>query len=313
MSEKKTADLKKYQADYAKAHPRDNKEYMKNYMKNAEDVECPVCKAAGTPGHFKTYAKYRHDATKKHKTAELLLEAKNELAKREKEEAEAQAAALAKEAKKQTIRIKKKKSKKEEKKEEPKKEEKKEEPKKAEKEEKTKIKINRKRGESQKKKEENIKLEVKEKPKEKAAALKALEEYSSSSSSEEEEEKLEDTVFYFQGKEIDAEKVAEYIEEHHESSVNPERAPDTKTKRQNKNASLWRKVRKELDGKKWSYLGQHFGEIVTKAYDKPNSQADLVSLLKMVAMHFTTVPMGEQKAINALARKLKESQTAKSK
>lgn len=320
MAEKKTANMKKYQAEYAKANPRDNKEYMKDYIKKAEDVECPVCKAAGTPGHYKTYAKYRHDATKKHKTAELLLEAKNELAKREKEEAEAQAKALAKQAEKkkrgETPRAP------------PKKKEAVVESPPEKKKVARKIKIG-------KKKEENIKMEVKEKPKErgetprapakkkggvgesppkeKAAALKALEEYSSSSESEEEEEKLEDTVFYFQGKEIDAEKVAEYIEEHHESSVNPDRAPDTKTKRQNKNASLWRKVRAELDGKKWSYLGQHFGEIVSKAYDKPSSQADLIQMLKMVAIHFTKVPVGEQKAISALARKLKESHTAKSK
>ena len=206
MSEKKTANMKKYQADYAKANPRDNSEYMKDYIKNAEDVDCPICRAAGTPGHYKTYAKYRHDATKKHKTAELLLEAKNELAKREKEEKEAQEKALAKQAAKPKIRIRGKPpsapaKKKEEKGgvgESP--PEKKEEPK-----EKPKIKIN--------KKKENIKMEVKEKPKmsskpdlnekekaaekkkeERMAALKELE----SSSSDSEEEKLEDTVFYFQ-------------------------------------------------------------------------------------------------------------------
>jgi len=302
MVEKKTANMKKYQADYAKANPRDHSEYMKDYIKNAVDVECPICKAAGLSGHYKTYAKYRHDATKKHKTAELLLEAKNELAKREKEQEEAQAAALAKEAEKKNkpkIRINKKKE--------------------AEKE---------KEKEKPKKKEENIKMEVKEKvsskpdlnAKEKAAekkkeermaALKELE--SSSSESEEEEEKLEDTVFYFQSKEIDAEKVAEYIEEHHEKSVKPDRAPDTKTKRLNKNASLWRKVSKELDGKKWSYVGENFGKIIQKSYEKPSSQADLVQMLKLVVIHFTKVPVGEQKAISALARKLKETHTAKGK
>ena len=120
-------------------------------------------------------------------------------------------------------------------------------------------------------------------------------------------------MFYFQKKVIDSEEVAKYIEEHHQSSVNPARSAESKTVRQNKNASLWRKVSKELDGKSFSYLGENFGKIVTKAYDKPSSQADLVQMLKQVVIHFTTVPVNEQKAISMLARKLKTSHVSNQK
>ena len=308
--EKKTADKKAYQAQYRKDHPKskeDQKEFMRGYIAKAVKVECPVCKAAGLSGSFMSYNKYKHDATQKHQEAEKILKAKHELKKREEEEEAAQKAALekasAKPKPKPTIKIKKKKV--EEKKEEPKKEEEKPKSK-----PKPKIKI------AKKKEEENVKMEIKEKekPKEKASALKALEEYDSSSSEEEkEEEKLEDTVFYFQSKEIDSEAVAKFIQEHHEKSANPARSADTKTVRLNKNASLWRKVSKELDGKKFSYLGEHFGEIVSKSYDKPSSQADFVQMLKMVVMHFTKVPAGEEKALNMLARKLKTTHVANQK
>ena len=325
--ENKTADKKAYQAQYRKDHPKskeDQKTYMKKYISEAVSVESPVCKAAGFSGSFMSYNKYKHDATQKHKEAEKILKAKHELKKREEEEEAAQKAALEKASAKPKRKIKIGKKKVEEKKEEPKKEEPKvEEKKKVSR----KIKIG-------KKKEENIKMEIKEKPKEKmsskpdlnekekaaekkkekASALKALEEYDSSSSEEEkEEEKLEDTVFYFQSKEIDSKAVAEFIQEHHEKSANPARSADSKTVRLNKNASLWRKVAKELDGKKFSYLGEHFGEIVTKAYDKPSSQADFVQMLKMVVMHFTKVPAGEEKALNMLARKLKTTHVANQK
>lgn len=329
--EKKTADKKAYQAQYRKDHPKskeDQKKYMKKYISDAVSVECPVCKAAGFSGSFMSYNKYKHDATQKHQEAEKILKAKHELKKREEEEEAAQKKAL-EEAEanrnkpKRTIKIKKKKV--EEKKEEPKKEE--EKPKRT-------IKIKKKK-EEEKKEEENIKMEIKEKEKpkekmsskpdlnekekaaekkkEKASALKALEEYESSSEEEKEEEKLEDTVFYFQPKVIDSEEVAKYIEEHHEKSANPARSAESKTPRLNKNASLWRKVSKELDGKKWSYLGEHFGELVKNSYDKPSSQADLVQMLKQVVIHFTTVPVNEQKAISMLARKLKTSHVSNQK
>ena len=280
--ENKTADKKAYQAKYKKENPvnkEDQKEYMRSYIAKAVSVECPVCKAAGFSGSFMTYNKYKHDATKKHQEAEKILRAKHELKKREEEEEAAQKKALA-EAEKKPAKI-------------------------------TRLKIKKKKVEP--KKEENVKMEVKEKPKEKHASLKALEEYESSSEEEKEEEKLEDTVFYFQGKVIDSEEVAKYIEEHHQSSANPARSSESKTPRLNKNASLWRKVSKELDGKKWSYLGQHFGEIVSKAYDKPSSQADFVQMLKQVVVHFTTVPVNEQKAISMLARKLKTSHVSNQK
>ena len=300
--ENKTADKKAYQAEYRKNHPKskeDQKKYMKKYISEAVSVECPVCKAAGFSGSFMSYNKYKHDATQKHKEAENILKAKHELKKREEEEEAAQKAALEKASAKPKRKIKIGKKKVEEKKEEPKKEEPKVEEKPKSKP-KPKIKI------SKKKEEENVKMEIKEKPKEK--------EYDSSSSEEEkEEEKLEDTVFYFQSKEIDSKAVAEFIQEHHEKSAKPDRSPDTKLKRLSKNASLWRKVSKELDGKKFSYLGEHFGELVKKSYEKPSSQADFVQMLKMVVMHFTKVPAGEEKALNMLARKLKTTHVANQK
>jgi hypothetical protein len=285
--ENKTADKKAYQAEYRRTHPKskeDQKDYMRTYIAKSVSVDCPVC-----GGKFKTYNKYKHDQSAKHQAAEKVLKAKDELKKREEEEAAAQAKALAEADKKRNkpkpkIKIAKKEPKVEEKKEE-------EKPK-----PKRKIKI-------AKKKEENIKMEIKEKPKE-----KALEEYASSSEDEEkEEEKLEDKKFRLQGVTINSEEVAKYIQEHHESSAKPERSADSKTPRLNKNASLWRKVSKELDGKKFSYLGEHFGEIVSKAYDKPSSQADFIQMLKMVVFHFTKVPVPIQKEISMLARKLKSA------
>jgi hypothetical protein len=285
--ENKTADKKAYQAEYRKTHPKNKEEqasYMKKYIADSVDIECPICKAAGLSGKYKSYNKYKHEQSIKHQEAEKILKAKAELKKREEEEAELQKKALEEADKKRnkTIKIVKKKSKmvEEKPKEEAKKEEKKEEKKPEKKEEK--------------------------KP-------KALVDYDSSSDEEKEEEKLENTVFYFQSKVINSEEVAKYIQEHHEKSANPARSADTKTPRLNKNASLWRKVSKELDGKKWSDLGENFGKIVTKSYDKPSSQADFVQMLKMVVMHFTKVPAGEEKALNMLARKLKTAHVANQK
>jgi hypothetical protein len=300
--ENKTADKKAYAAEYRRTHPKNKEEqnaYMKTYIAQSVSVDCPVC-----GGKFKSYNKYHHDETKKHQEAEKILKAKGELKKREEEEAAAQAKALAEAANKKLVKG-------------------------------TRLKI--KRGAPPKKKggvgespqKENIKMEIKEKerptpaprkkkeeekPKEKAEALKALEEYGSSSEEEEEkEEKIEDVKFRFQSKKIDSEAVAKYIEEHHEGSVNPDRATDTKTKRLNKNKSLWRKVSAGLDGQTFKYLGDHFGEIVSAAYDKPSSQADFIQMLKMVVIHFTPVPVPEQKRISMLARKLKSSHVSNQK
>ena len=308
--ENKTADKKAYAAEYRKNHPKnkeDQNAYMKTYIAKSVSVDCPVC-----GGKFKSYNKYHHDETKKHQEAEKILKAKGELKKREEQEEAAQAKALAEAQNKKLVKG-------------------------------TRLKIKRKESPPK----ENIKMEIKEKerpipaprkkrgetpqappipvprkkkggvgesPPEKAEALKALEEYGSSSEDEkEEEEKLEDIKFKFQSKKIDSEVVAKYIEEHHESSVNPDRAPDTKTKRLNKNASLWRKVSKELDGKTFKFLGDHFAEIVRAAYDKPSSQADFIQMLKMVVIHFSAVPVPEQKRISMLARKLKTSHVSNQK
>jgi len=288
--ENKTADKKAYQAEYRKNHPKskeEQNEYMKKYIASSVSVDCPVC-----GGKFKSYNKYKHDESKKHQEAEKILKAKNELKKREEEEAAAQEKALAEaEAKRKRVTVKIKKSR-------------------------------LVPAKPAAKKEENIKMEIKEKPipaprkkkeEEKPTALKALEEYESSSDEEKEEEKIEDIKFKFQSKKIDSEEVAKYIEEHHQSSANPARSAETKTPRLNKNASLWRKVSKELDGKTWKQLGEDFGEIVSKAYDKPSSQADLVQMLKMVVIHFSAVPVPEQKRISMLARKLKSAHVSKEK
>lgn len=324
--ENKTADIKKYQAEYRASHPKnsdDVNEYMKGYIKKAVDVECPVCKAAGTPGHFKSYAMYKHNATSKHQKAEVILEAKNELAKRQKQEEEAQEKALAEAEAKKKRSIKLKIKKKAEEKNgvvgaQPLKEEEKKHirpPKR----------VFKKKAEEAKNgvvgaqplKEEKPKekpVPAPRKPKEKPAALKALEEYSSSSSSEsesetEEEQKLEKETFRLQSKKIDASEVAEYIKKHFEESANPDRSSATKTKRTNKDASLWKKVSAELDGMTFKQLGERFGEIVSKAYEKPTSQADFISMLKRVIVHFTKLPKPEEMRMNALARKLKESHT----
>tara|TARA_R110000868_G_scaffold498_4_gene3733 strand:+ start:668 stop:1453 length:786 start_codon:yes stop_codon:yes gene_type:complete len=261
MSDKKTADLKKYQAEYAKAHPRDNKEYMANYIKKAEDIECPICKEAGTPGRYKSYAKYRHDSTQKHKTAALLVEAKEALAKKEVE-------ALEKRGKPPS----------------------------------TPQAAPKKRGRPPKAKEE--------KPKSPQESESSSE---SESETEEEEKIVSGQTYEFKKKRIQPEAVVAFLEKHFAESANPDRAADTKTKRQNKNLSLWRKVAPEVVGRTWRFVGRNFGRIVSWAYDKPSSQADFIQMLKLVITHFTKVPVETQKEISLLARKLKESHKAKGK
>jgi len=324
--EKKTEDIKEYRRKYRAEHPKDKEEtnkYMKQYIKNAEVVECPVCKAAGTPGQFKTYAKYRHDATQKHiKAIKALISIKDkeEIAELKKKEEEAQAKALAHEKKTPTPAPRKKK------------EEEKKTPtpaprKKKEEEKKTPTPAPRKKKEESPapaakpvKKKKKLIIQGKAEVHKKSEALSALSKYdsdaessSSSESEEEEEEKEEDKLkkvtFKFQSKTIDSSEVAEYIKKHFEESANPNRPADTKTKRLNKDASLWKKVSAELNGKTWRYVGENFGAIVRQAYEKPTSQADLISLLKRMVMHFSKVPKTVEKQINELARKLKESHT----
>jgi hypothetical protein len=84
---KKTEDIKAYQAAYRKANPKNKEatnEYMKKYIANAPDVHCPICQ-----GHFKTYAKYKHDRSKKHLKALIDIKDKEEKAAAKKAEEEA--------------------------------------------------------------------------------------------------------------------------------------------------------------------------------------------------------------------------------
>lgn len=298
MSEKKTADKKAYAAEYRKTHPKtkeEQKEYMKGYIARSESIDCPVCAAAGYVGKMKTYNAYKHNNTKKHLEAEAILKAKGELAKREKEEAEllAKAQEEAKKPEQKEEKPKKKKNKlvlvakKEEKKEE---EKPKEKPVPA----------------PRKKKEE-------EKPAEKAASLKALEDYSSSDDEEMPKAKgLKEFSLMLQGKKIDSAEVAKFILTHFESSKSPARSTATKTVRLNKNGSLWKKVSAELDGKTFKHLGQNFGEIVAKAYDKPNSQGEFAQMLKMVIANFSKIPGKELDRLTALIRELKQKQVSQS-
>lgn len=273
--ENKTANKKEYQ-----------KEYMRNYIANSESITCPVC-----GGAFHTYSKYKHDRTKKHLQALLDIKDKEEKAELKKKEEEAQQKALAEaDAKRtkttKTIKIKKKKSVVEEKKEEP------------------------------KPKERPTPAPRKKKEEAKPESLKMLEEYGSSSEEEAEKEptktELRDVSFLLQAKKINSEEVAEYIKAQFEASANPDRATATKTVRLNKNASLWRKVSKELDGKTFKELGQNFGKIVAAAYDKPSSQGDFAQMLKQVILHFTKVPKPVEEKMKELIRGLKQKQVESS-
>jgi len=269
---KKTADKKEYQ-----------KEYMRNYIAKSESITCPVC-----GGQFHTYTKYKHDRTKKHLQALLDIKDKEEKAELKKKEEEAQQKALAEaDAKRtKTIKIKKKKSVVEEKKEEP------------------------------KPKERPTPAPRKKKEEAKHESLKMLEEYGSSSEEEAEKKptktELKDVSFVLQSKKINSEEVAEYIKTQFEGSANPDRATATKTVRLNKNASLWRKVSKELDGKTFKELGQNFGKIVATAYDKPSSQGDFAQMLKQVILHFTKVPKPVEEKMKELIRGLKQKQVESS-
>ena len=309
MSEKKTADKKAYAAEYRKTHPKskeEQKEYMKGYIARSESIDCPVCAAAGYVGKMKTYNAYKHNNTKKHLEAEAILKAKGELAKREKEEAELLAKAQ-EEAKKPEQKAEKPKKKK------------------------NKLVLVAKKGDTpstpaKKEVEKPVPAPRKknaaptasgiakeEKPAEKAASLKALEDYSSSDDEEMPKAKgLKEFSLMLQGKKIDSAEVAKFILTHFESSKSPARSSATKTVRLNKNGSLWKKVSAELDGKTFKYLGQNFGEIVAKAYDKPNSQGEFAQMLKMVLANFSKVPAKELDRLTALIRELKQKQVSNS-
>ncbi len=285
--ENKTADMKKYQQKYREEHPKSKEsqsEYMKKYIAEAPSVDCPVC-----GGSFKTYAKYKHDKSKKHLLALIAIKDKEEKEKKQKEEEEAQKKAEEEaNKKKHTVVTKKTLTKK-------------------------KKKLVLEEEEEEKPKPKEKPTPAPRKPKAKPEALKALEEYSSSSSSssDEEEMDLSDTKVSLQSATIKSDEVIKYIQEHFEGSANPNRSSATKTPRLNKNLSLWKKVSKELDGKTFRYLGEHLGEIIKKSYDKPSSQADFAQMLKMVIVHFTKVPEPVLKKLTELVRSLKTAHVDK--
>ena len=88
---KKTADLKEYQRQYRLAHPKDKaktNEYMKEYIKDAEDIQCKVC-----DGKYKDYSKYKHEKTIKHMKGLVAMKEKEEEEAKAKAEVEAKAKA----------------------------------------------------------------------------------------------------------------------------------------------------------------------------------------------------------------------------
>jgi len=248
---KKTADLKAYQKAYRAANPKNKEEtneYMKTYIKKAEDIECKVC-----DGHYKSYSAYKHNATQKHLKALIAI--------KEKEEAEA--------AKPPSPAPKRK-------------------------------------------------IKVKKSPKKNG--LELLKEYESESdeelspSSEEEaseaEEELKD-IFVLPDEAIDPVKVSEFLAEHFKTSANPNRPAESKTPRTNKNATLWKKMAKMLEGKTWKYVGEHITELVNKAYDKPTSRADTVAMMKLVIQHFTPLSEADKVRFNEMNRALKKQHISK--
>lgn len=74
--ENKTADIKEYQKEYRKSHPKDKEKtnaYMKEYIKNATDIECTVCN-----GKYKSYSRYKHESTQKHLKGLINIKIKEE-------------------------------------------------------------------------------------------------------------------------------------------------------------------------------------------------------------------------------------------
>ena len=92
-SEKPKLSKSEYQKAWRATHPRDKtavNDYMKEYIKNSESIDCQIC-----GGRYKTYSKYKHVKSQKHLTA-VEVQAKAEQARAE---AEAEAARKLEEAK----------------------------------------------------------------------------------------------------------------------------------------------------------------------------------------------------------------------
>jgi hypothetical protein len=105
--------------------------------------------------------------------------------------------------------------------------------------------------------------------------------------------------------------VVMFINQHFAGSANPLRSAENKTPRVNKNLTTWKKVAPQLEGKTWKYVGQHLQEIVGKAYDKPSSQADVVTMLKLVLNKFTDLSEAGNTLLNKMNRSLKDAHIAK--
>ena len=148
----------------------------------------------------------------------------------------------------------------------------------------------------------------------KPESLKMLEEYGSSDEeTHTEKAKLADLSVRLQGKTINASEVEAFIDKHFAESADPNRASSSKTPRRNKNSSLWRKVANELEGRKWSYLGENLGAIVARTYDKPSVQADFLQMLKMVILHFTKTPKAVEETMKQAIFHLKQAHVSKQK
>lgn len=289
---KKTEDIKAYQAAYRKEHPKNKEatnEYMKKYIANAPDVHCPICQ-----GHFKTYAKYKHDRSKKHLKALIDIKDKEEKAAAKKAEDEAvEKAKQEAEAKATTTAT-----------------------------------ATAEASKTTKRPPKPTRPVPQPKKKREKSALEALQEYESSSEEEEEKKEVPTTKtaisFKLPNKKIDPEDVTKYLVEHFEGSADPNRPAATKTPRVNKYLTVWNKVLKtvieimkiknstsSISGLSWKYIGEHFQKIISEAYDKPSSQADAVQMLKMVFIHFCKLDIEDQKLISGVARKLKETHVKK--
>jgi hypothetical protein len=273
-----------YQKAWRAAHPRDPEEvnaYMREYIANAESINCEICS-----GKYKTYAKYKHIKSQKH-IAALYELTKAEKVRAEAEEARKQQEALAEaeakreaEAKKPTPAPRKRKTKPEPEPAKP-------------------VPAPRKKAEPTK-----------------AEALRLLEEYGETTDEDESkpaEPKLADLSVKLQGKTINAADVAAFIDQHFAESANPDRPASSKTPRRNKNSSLWKKVANELDGRKFSYLGDNLGAIVARTYDKPSVQADMMQMLKLVILHFTKTPKAVEERIKKAVFDLKQAHVSKQK